>query len=96
MARNEALDFDFTTSVQTDGYMDFAIPAAANTCHLLTGKLPAGKRLFFRQLATDGSLVAEFILNSAYTSFDLKQGAVKVDVVGDAEIYECIFVNLPY
>lgn len=96
VARNEALDFDFTTSVQTDGYMDFAIPAAANTCHLLTGKLPAGKRLFFRQLATDGSLVAEFILNSAYTSFDLKHGAVKVDVVGDAEIYECIFVNLPY
>lgn len=95
-ARGAALDFDFTTSVNSDGYMDFAIPALANTCHLLTGNLPAGKMIFFRQLATDGSLVAEFILNSAYTSFDLKKGAVKVDVVGDAEIYECIFVNLPY
>lgn len=94
--RNAALDFDFTTSVETGGYMDFAIPAAANTCHLLTAGLTPGKRVFFRQLATDGSLVAEFILDSAYTSFDIKRGAVKVDVVGDAEIYECIFVNLPY
>ena len=76
--------------------MDFAIPAVANTCHLLTGKLPDEKKVFFRQLATDGSLVAEFILKSEYASFNLKTGAVKVDVVGDAEIYECIFVNLPY
>ena len=93
---NPALDFDFTTSIESNGHIEFAIPAVANTCHLLTGALPSGKRLFFRQLATDGSLVAEFILNSAYTTFDLKHGAVKVDVVGDAEIYECIFVNLPY
>lgn len=96
VARNEALDFDFTTSVESVGYIDFAIPAVANTCHLLTGKLPDDKKVFFRQLATDGSLVAEFVLKSEYTSFDLKKGAVKVDVVGDAEIYECIFVNLPY
>ena len=52
--------------------------------------------MFFRQLATDGSLVAEFVLKSEYASFDLNKGAVKVDVVGDAEIYECIVVNLPY
>ena len=96
VARNEALDFDFTTSVESGGYMDFAIPAVANTCHLLTGKLPDEKKVFFRQLATDGSLVAEFILKSEYASFNLKTGAVKVDIVGDAEIYECIFVNLPY
>lgn len=93
---NAALDSDFTTWVSTDGHIVFAIPALANTCHLLTGSLPGGKNVFFRQFATDGSLLAEFKLNSACTSFDIKHGAVKVDVVGDAEIYECIFVNLPY
>lgn len=93
---NAALDSDFTTSVSTGGHMEFAIPAIANTCHLLTGGLPEGKPVFFRQIATDGSLVAEFRLNSSCTSFDIKNGAVKVDVVGDVEIYECIFVNLPY
>ena len=94
--QNAALDSDFTTSVSSHGHIQFAIPALANSCHLLTGSLPDGKNVFFRQLATDGSLVAEFKLNSACTSFDIKTGAVKVDVVGDVEIYECIFVNLPY
>ena len=93
---NAALDSDFATSVSSHGHIQFAIPALANSCHLLTGSLPQGKNVFFRQLATDGSLVAEFKLNSSCTTFDIKTGAVKVDVVGDAEIYECIFVNLPY
>ena len=93
---NAALDSDFSTCVSTEGYMEFAIPAHANTCHLLMGGIPDGRNVYFRQLSTDGSLVAEFKLNSACTSFDIKNGAVKVDVVGDAEIYECIFVNLPY
>ena len=91
---NAALDSDFETSVSTCGHMEFAIPAIANTCHLLTGPLPKDKRILFRQLATDGSLVAEFIVRSPYTTFDLKSGAVKVDVMGDIEIYETIFVDL--
>jgi hypothetical protein len=74
--------------------MEFAIPAQANTCHLLTGPLPQGRRILFRQLGTDGSLVAEFIVRSPYTTFNLKNGAVKVDVLGDVEIYETIFVDL--
>lgn len=91
---NAALDSDFATSVDSEGHIEFAIPAHANTCHLLTGPLPEGKRLFFRQLRTDGSLAAEFILDSPSTTFDIKNGAVKVDIIGDVDIYECIFVYL--
>ena len=93
-APSAALDSDFTTSVSSDGHIEFAIPALANTCHLLTGPLTEGKRVIFRQLSTDGSLVAEFILRSPYTTFDIKHGAVKVDVLGDVDIYETIFVDL--
>lgn len=93
-APNAALDSDFTTSVHTKGHLEFAIPAEANTCCLLTGTLPAGKQIIFRQLKTDGSLVAEFIVRSPYTRFDIKEGAVKVDILGDVEVYENIFVYL--
>lgn len=93
-APNAALDSDFTTSVHTKGHLVFAIPADANTCCLLTGTLPEGKQIIFRQLRTDGSLVAEFIVKSPYSRFDIKEGAVKVDILGDVEVYENIFVYL--
>ena len=91
---SDALDSDITTSCLSGGYMAFPIPAEANTCVLLTGDLPDGERLLFRQVATDGSLVAEFVVKSPYTVFDIKDGAVKVDVVGNVEIFETIFVYL--
>ena len=91
---NASLDSDFTTSVKSSGHMEFAIPALANTCHLLIGPIPQGERVIFRQISTDGSLVAEFIVKTPFSTFDIKNGAVKVDVLGDVEIYETIFVDL--
>lgn len=91
---NEALDSDLTTCMDSDGHIEFAIPADANTCHLLTGRIPQGKHVIFRQLRTDGSLVAEFVVKSSYSTFDLKDGAVKVDVLGEVAVYENIFVYL--
>lgn len=91
---NQALDSDFTTSMQSAGHVEFPIPADANTCRLLTGPLPEGQQLLFRQLGTDGDLLAEFVLASPYSEFDLKEGAVKVDVLGNIDIYESIFVYL--
>lgn len=93
-APDAALDSDFTTYVDSDGHVEYAIPAEANTCHLLTGPLPEDKLVLFRQLRTDGSLVAEFVVRSPYTTFDLKEGAVKVDILGDVSVYENIFVYL--
>ena len=85
---------DFTKSVSSNGHIEFEIPADANTCRLLTGPLQDGRLYLFRQLANDGSLVAEHILSSPYSEFDLKEDAVKVDVSGDIDIYETIFVYL--
>ena len=90
----KALDSDFATFVSTRGHMEFAIPAQANTCHLLTGQLPEDRRIIFRQLKTDGSLAAEYVLRSSYSTFDIKDGAVMVDILGDVDVYENIFVYL--
>lgn len=91
---NAALDSDFTTSIPSSGNIEFPIPAEANACRLLTGKLPSDGLLLFRQIGTDGELVAEFVIKSPYSEYDLKEGAVKVDVLGDVDIYESIFVYL--
>ena len=74
--------------------MEYKIPSNANTCRLLTGPLPKDTQVLFRQLDTKGRLVAEFIVKSPYTEFDLKEGSIKVDVLGEVDIYETIFVYL--
>lgn len=89
-----ALDSDYHTSVPSSGHIEFPIPAYANTCRLLTGPLPEDGTVLFRQIGTDGGLIAEFVVKSPYTEFDLKEGAVKVDVLGEVDIYESIFVYL--
>ena len=92
---NGALDSDFHTFLPSEGYAEFAIPADANTCHLLLGSIKGDRPVYFRQSGTDGRLIAEFVVTSPCTTFDLKTGAVKVDVIGaDVDIYECIFVYL--
>ena len=86
------VDFqNFTTST---GRVEYKIPSYANTCRLLTGRLPENGTVIFRQLNTKGELVAEFVVKSPYTEFDLKEGSIKVDVLGEVDIYETIFVYL--
>ena len=87
-------DVDFTTYTSSAGRVEYNIPAYANTCRLLTGRLPENETILFRQLNTKGELVAEFVVRSPYTEFDLKEGSVKVDVLGEVDIYETIFVYL--
>ena len=85
---------DFRNYKPSTGRVEYKIPAHANTCRLLTGRLPENETVIFRQLDTKGGLVAEFVVRSPYTEFDLKQGSIKVDVLGEVDIYETIFVYL--
>ena len=89
-----AVDSDFSTSIHVEGRAVLAIPAKATHCHLLTGPLPSDRSVFLRQIASDGSLVAEFVVRSPYMSMELKKGAVKVDILGNVDVFETIFVYL--
>ena len=70
------------------------IPHDTNTCRVLTGRIPDNQTVLFRQLDAKGKLVAEYVVKSPYMEFDLKEGAVMVDVLGEVDIYETIFVYL--
>jgi hypothetical protein len=89
-----SIDLDFTTFTSSSGQVKYKIPADANTCRLLTGPIPEKEQVIFRQLNSKGELVAEFVVRSPYAEFDLKEGAVMVDVLGEIDIYETIFVYL--
>ena len=89
-----ALDSDFASSVHVEGRAVFNIPTSASKCHILTGKLPSDNNVYMRQLARDGSLIAEFVVRSPYMSMPLKKGAVKVDIIGNVDVFETIFVSL--
>lgn len=85
---------DFQNFISSAGRVEYKIPANTNICRLLTGRLPENEPVIFRQLNIKGELVAEFVVKSPYMEFDLKEGAVKVDVLGEVDIYETIFVYL--
>ena len=89
-----AVDSDLSSSMHVDGRAVFTIPAKPTHCHLLTGPLPSDRSVFLRQIAPDGSLVAEFVVKSPYMSMELKKGSVKVDILGNVDVFETIFVSL--
>jgi hyaluronoglucosaminidase len=91
---DSSVKVDFQNYISSTGRVEYKIPAHANTCRLLTGCLPENETVIFRQLDTKGGLVAEFVVRTPYTEFDLKQGSIKVDVLGEVDIYETIFVYL--
>lgn len=94
LTRGANVKVDFQNFTSSTGRVEYNIPANTNTCRLLTGRLPENGMVLFRQLNTKGELVAEFVVRSPYTEFDLKEGSVKVDVLGEVDIYETIFVYL--
>ena len=88
------MDVDFHTFTSSAGRIEYEVPPGTNTCRVLTGRIPEDQTVFFRQLDAKGKLVAEFVLKSPYMEFDIKDGAVMVDVLGEVDIYETIFVYL--
>ena len=82
------------TSVNCKGGQAYDLPAGTKSCCLLMHDVRAEKPAVFRQLAADGSLIAEAILRGPYFEMEIKEGAVKVDVLGDVELFETIFISL--
>ena len=89
-----SMNVDFHTCTSSSGRIEYMIPHDTNTCRVLTGRIPDNQTVLFRQLDAKGKLVAEYVVKSPYMEFDLKEGAVMVDVLGEVDIYETIFVYL--
>lgn len=87
-----ALDGNLSTFAVCRDRMVFDVPSRASRCHLLLGASEG--MVIFRQLAGDGSLVAEKIVREPYIEMEVKPGVVKVDILGKVDVYETIFVSL--
>lgn len=91
-AQDLASDENPFTSVMVEGMKSFAVPSDAKRACLLMNDLD-GKEIIVRLVAADGSFVAEFPVTTSYFEFAIKDNAVKVEVLGNMEIFETVFVK---
>lgn len=74
------------------GIDTFVAPDEAGSCHVILNN-PERDEVIIRLSDKDGRYTAEFCMNDSYFSFEMKENAVKVEVIGDVEIFEVIFVK---
>lgn len=80
------------TSVKVDDILGLEVPPSARKCHLLMNDL-SGKEIYVRQVAKDGTYIAEYPVDTAYFEFEIKDNAAKVEVLSGAEVFEAVFVE---
>jgi len=80
------------TRKSVDGVEVFLAPEEASRCHLVLNN-PQGREAIARLADTSGRYVAEFCFSSSYLEFELKDNAVRVEVLGGNEILEIVFVK---
>lgn len=91
-AEGLASDENPFTAVRLDGIRSFDVPETSVRCHLLMNDL-GGKEIIVRLVAADGGYIAEFPVDTPYFDFEVKEGTVRVEVIGSGEIFETIFVK---
>lgn len=93
----EAYKSRYKDSVMYEHYREngmevFIAPDEASCCHLVIDN-PQGREVIVRLADSHGRYVAEFCMESSYLEFELKENAVKVEVLGDNDILETVFVK---
>lgn len=80
------------TFTPTGGFMSLEVPSGASFCHLMMKDL-AGAEIYVRQVSADGTYIAEYPVSTAYFEFEIKGNAAKVEIVGNADVFEAVFVE---
>ena len=75
-----------------DGVDTYIAPDEALYCHLILDN-PQEKEVIVRLSDAEGRYTAEFCIESSYLEFELKDDAIKVEVIGDVDIFETVFVK---
>lgn len=81
-----------STFRKLNGKAEYAVPSNAKGCIILFRSVPAANTVI-RQLASDGTLIAEIVPDGAYVNMEIKEGTVVADILGKAEILEVIFTE---
>lgn len=75
-----------------EGINTYLAPEDASFCHLVLNN-PEGRESVVRLSDKYGRYVAEFCIGTSYFEFELKSDAIKVEVIGDVDIFEIIFIK---
>ena len=84
----KAFDNSALTSYRNKGSLTFNVKDDAKSYKILSGK-PAAN-VVLRQLDAEGKVVAENAIMTTITDIKLANGAVKLSITGDIELYEII------
>lgn len=89
LADKGKLGYEHYIQDETDVYI---APDEAVLCHLILNN-PEGREVIVRLSDAAGKYTAEFSVESSYFQFEMKDEAVKVEVIGDVDIFETVFVK---
>lgn len=78
--------------IHGEGVDTYIAPLEAGYCHLILDN-PQEKEVIVRLSDAEGRYTAEFCIETSYLEFELKADAVKVEVIGDVDILETVFVK---
>lgn len=80
------------TFIPGDGVQTYIAPDEASRCHLILDN-PEGREVIIRLSDSRGRYTAEFCIDNSYFEFEMKEDAVKVEVIGNAGVFEAVFVK---
>lgn len=80
------------THIPGEGIQTYIAPEEASVCHLVLDN-PEQKEVIVRLSDGSGKYTAEFCINSSYFEFEMKEDAVRVEVIGDVRVFETVFVK---
>lgn len=75
-----------------DGIGTYTAPEEASLCHLILDN-PERREVIVRLSDENGRYTAEFCIDTSYFEFEMKEDAVKVEVIGDVDVFETVFVK---
>lgn len=80
------------TYIPGDGIQTYIAPDEAALCHLVLDN-PQQKEVIVRLSDRMGRFTAEFCIETSYFEFEMKDDAVKVEVIGNVPVFETVFVK---
>lgn len=84
-----AFDKNPGTYYISNGAFSFELPAGTKECIMLTKPVNGGVTI--QQLGADGKTISESKFDTPYVKFSIANGAKKVAIDGDTEVFEVIF-----
>lgn len=80
------------TYLDGEGIDTYIAPDEASFCHLILDN-PEGHEVILRLSDAKGRYTAEFCIDTSYFEFEMKEDAIKVEVIGDVDVFEAVFVK---